>query len=92
MGLGKAMKLPVDPYLLYRSKSTETQTRKSRFRRWQNVSEIFAVGNPVILKNKHVLLVDDVITTGATMEACILVLSAIPGIRISIAAIAFTNH
>ena len=91
-GLGKAMKLPVDPYLLYRSKSTETQTRKSRFRRWQNVSEIFAVGNPVILKNKHVLLVDDVITTGATMEACILVLSAIPGIRISIAAIAFTNH
>jgi ComF family protein len=87
-GLGRTMNLPVDPYALYRNKATETQTRKSRFRRWQNVAEMFSVTNPSILQNKHVLLVDDVITTGATLEACIQSLSAIQGIRISVAAIA----
>ena len=91
-GLGKSMKLPVNPYLLYRCKATETQTRKSRFRRWENVSDIFAVKDPSLLQGKHVLLVDDVITTGATMESCIQVLTVIPGIRISIAAIGFTLH
>jgi len=91
-GLGKSMNLPVDPYVLCRSKATETQTRKSRFRRWQNVSEIFAVRDPSVIQGKHVLLVDDVITTGATMESCIQVISSIPGTRISIAAIGFTLH
>jgi ComF family protein len=91
-GLGKSMRLPVNPYFLYRCKATETQTRKSRFRRWENVSDIFAVRDSSALQGKHVLLVDDVITTGATMESCIRVLSAIQGIRISIAAIAFTLH
>jgi predicted amidophosphoribosyltransferase len=86
------MRVPVNPYILYRNKFTETQTRKSRFNRWQNVSEMFALKDPLILEGKHILLVDDVITTGATLESCITVLSAIPGIRISIAAIAVTMH
>ena len=92
VGLGKTMNLPFNPYLLYRCKATETQTRKSRFSRWQNVADIFAVNDPSVLEHKHVLLVDDVITTGATLEACIRVLSSIPGIKVSIAAIAYTNH
>jgi len=90
-GLGRTMNVPVDPYALYRCKATETQTRKSRFKRWQNVAEMFAVRDPTVLVGRHLLVVDDVITTGATLEACIQVLSSIPGTRISIAAIAFTS-
>jgi ComF family protein len=92
IGLGKAMEVPVNPYILYRCRFTETQTKKSRFRRWENVSEMFALKDPLLLEGKHILLVDDVITTGATLESCIQVLSAIPGIRISVAAIAITMH
>jgi ComF family protein len=92
VGLGKSMNLPVNPYILSRQKYTETQTKKSRFGRWQNVSEMFALENSILLEGKHILLVDDVITTGATLESCIKTLSAIPGIKISVAAIAVTMH
>ena len=88
IGLGETMKIPVDPYAICRKKETETQTKKSRFRRWQNVAEVFDVTNPGAMEMKHVLLVDDVITTGATLESCIHALSAIHGIRISVATIA----
>jgi ComF family protein len=92
IGLGRAMRIPVNPNILIRTRFTETQTRKSRFKRWQNVSEMFALKESFLLEGKHILLVDDVITTGATLESCITVLSEIPGIRISIAAIAVTLH
>lgn len=92
IGLGRVMQVPVNPYILYRCRFTETQTRKSRFKRWQNVSEMFALKDNLLLEGKHILLVDDVITTGATLESCISVLSTIPGIRISVAAIAVTLH
>jgi predicted amidophosphoribosyltransferase len=49
--------------------ATRTQTRKARYARWENVSEVFAVALPEQIRGKHLLLVDDVITTGATMEA-----------------------
>jgi ComF family protein len=88
MGLSSAMGVPVESGELIRSHETETQTKKSRFKRWENVSETFTVRDPQKLEGSHVLLVDDVITTGATIEACILALAAIPGIRVSIAAIA----
>jgi ComF family protein len=88
LGLGKSMKIPVDTLTLYRKLATLTQTKKSRFKRWENVAEIFALREPEKLSGKHVLLVDDVITTGATIEASILALNAIPGIRISVASIA----
>jgi predicted amidophosphoribosyltransferase len=79
-------------YSLIRNRSNETQTRKSRYRRWQNVKDTFTVAHPDQIQGKHLLLVDDVITTGATLEACILALSAVPGVKISIAAIAFANR
>jgi ComF family protein len=87
-GLGETMHLPVDVHNLVRIKATETQTRKSRFMRWENVAEIFTLKEPVKLSGQHVLLVDDVITTGATLESCISAFSEVPGIRISIASIA----
>ena len=88
IGLGESMKIPVDPDAICRRKETETQTKKSRFRRWQNVAEVFEVKDPRSLEMKHVLLVDDVITTGATLESCIRALSPIHAIRISVATIA----
>jgi ComF family protein len=88
IGLSGSMKIPVDVNTLVRIKATETQTRKSRFRRWENVKEIFTVTAPERFIDQHILLVDDVITTGATLESCIISLSAIPGCRISVAAIA----
>ena len=88
VGLSISMKIPVDTLILYRKRATETQTKKSRFKRWENVAEIFALKDPEKLNGRHVLLVDDVITTGATLEACILALHAVPGIRISVASIA----
>jgi ComF family protein len=91
IGLAGSMKAVTYNDILYRTRPSETQTRKSRFRRWENVRDIFAVRHPEILEGKHVLVVDDVITTGATLEAIVTVLGGIPGIRISLAAIAFTK-
>jgi ComF family protein len=88
IGLSGPMNLPVDKYMLSRIKATDTQTRKSRFSRYQNVKEIFAVNAPLEWTGKHLMLVDDVITTGATLESCILALQVIPQVRISVVCIA----
>ena len=68
-GMAQELKIKVDDETVIRAKKSETQTRKSRAQRWQNVSGIFQVTNDSF-KDKNVLLVDDVITTGATLEAC----------------------
>lgn len=69
---------------------TETQTHKSRLERWQNIAGRFIVKYPGLLSNKHVLLVDDVITTGATLEACGHEILEVPGTSLSIATLAYT--
>ncbi|MCD4746498.1 MAG: ComF family protein, partial [Bacteroidales bacterium] len=73
--------------ILYRIKASETQTKKTRFKRWENVNEIFDVKDKAQLEGKHFLLVDDVITTGATIEACAQALHKIPDIKISVVSI-----
>jgi ComF family protein len=88
IGLAGSMNIPVNTRLLARIKASETQTRKSRFSRHQNVKDLFMVSSPRDWKGKHLILADDVITTGATLESCIHALNAIPEIRISIACIA----
>ncbi|MHC1777323.1 MAG: ComF family protein [Lentimicrobium sp.] len=87
-GLAESMKIELDTTTLVRAHASETQTRKSRFNRWENVKEIFRVNDPGRQADKHVLLVDDVITTGSTLEAAGHELFRIPGIKISVASIA----
>ncbi|GEP93470.1 comF family protein [Chitinophaga terrae (ex Kim and Jung 2007)] len=88
-GIAEVIKKPVDNQLILRRQFTSTQTRKSRAERWQNVADIFTVNSS--LKDKHILLVDDVITTGATTEACANALLTQEA-RVSICALAFTWH
>ena len=88
-GLSQSLSFSVNNHTLFRKKISESQTKKSRFHRWENVDAIFGLQGQNCLQNKHVLLVDDVVTTGATLESCILNLSQIQGIRISLATIAF---
>ncbi len=88
IGLSTSMQIPLDKTTLIRTYASETQTKKSRFKRWENVNEIFDLQNADLLENKHTLLIDDVITTGATIEACANMLKKIKDVKISIVSIA----
>jgi ComF family protein len=90
-GMGEAMKLPVWKGCVMRTEMTETQTKKGRVERWQNMDGKFLVTNPVKLVGKHLLLVDDVITTGATLEACGRSLLEACS-QLSVAALCFSSH
>lgn len=91
-GLAETMQLTVDSSVLFRSAASETQTKKSRFTRWKNVESIFYVQNEQQILNKHILLVDDVITTGATLEACAQALLKTKGVKVSVATIAYASN
>jgi len=86
-GMADVLGVGVESSSVVRIKKSETQTRKDRAARWQNVSGIFAVTNDN-LQGKHVLLVDDVITTGATLEACGEKILAAGASSLSVAALA----
>ena len=90
-GLAEAMQKQVSVDHLFRKTHTATQTRKNRFERWQNVEGIFDVTQPADFENKHILLVDDVVTTGSTLEACVFPLLKIKNARVSIATLAFAD-
>ncbi len=87
-GLSEITGIPVLSKELKRVKYTESQTGKSREMRWMSVSEAFAIGESVKLKDSHVLVVDDVVTTGATIEACCKTLLEFGVRKVSIAAMA----
>jgi len=90
-GLAQKLNAVVQTDNLVRLKATETQTHKSRFLRFENMQEVFTINDRESLKNKHVLLVDDVVTTGATLEACGIELLKIEGLKLSIATIAYAE-
>jgi ComF family protein len=86
-GMAQSLNIPVLKDVIVRSQHTDTQTRKGRIERWQNMEGKFLLVLPDTIANKHVLLVDDVITTGATLEACGLALLEGENVRLSIAAL-----
>lgn len=90
-GLSESMNIPVCNNQLIRAQFNKSQTRKSRYKRWENVEGIFAVKDQQYLANKSVLLVDDIITTGSTIEACATELNKIDGLKLSVAAIAISE-
>jgi len=87
-GLSESMCVPVDLEILKRKRSTSTQTRKSRSARVLNVADAFDLKQSSRLEGMRVLLVDDVLTTGATLEACASKLLEIPGLKVTLATIA----
>lgn len=90
-GISEVMNIPVIKNNVVRKRFTETQTKKHRTERWENVEGSFKVTQPTELKNKHILLVDDVVTTGATLEACGAEILKIAGTKLSIATLAFAT-
>lgn len=87
-GINSLLKLPIDTTSLCRIRHTDTQTKKPVYDRWLNVQEVFTVCTPQALEGKHILLIDDVITTGSTLGACAQALLAVPGVRVSVLAVA----
>lgn len=91
-GIIEIMNLEIDNISVIRDTYTETQTNKNREQRWDNVKSIYKVCDENALKGKHILLVDDVITTGATIEACAQTILQIPDVKVSIAALAVAHN
>lgn len=88
-GLSAGLKKNIDLQSLKRVVDTKTQTKRKKYERWENVEGIFDVMEPEALYGKHVLLVDDVVTTGATIEAAWHSLKKIDDVKVSVASIAF---
>lgn len=83
-GLSEAMGIPVNIHNLIRTQENETQTKKGVFERFENTQGIFQLANADVFFNKHILLVDDVLTTGSTLEACVSAFAECKNIKISI--------
>lgn len=91
-GITAVTGLPVETQAVIRSVHTSTQTRLHRLERQANVQGSFCLKMPERLQGKHVLLLDDVMTTGATLLACGEVIAALPGTKISLLTLAWTGR
>ena len=91
-GINEVTGIPVGDQFLVRAIYTETQTHKTAEERFKNVKDIFELHHPELLEGKHILLIDDVLTTGATLESCAHQLENIPGITISAATAACAGN
>ena len=89
-GITSVTDIPIDMDILYRAKANVSQTRKGVYERWKNTQDIFQVKDVESFKNKHVLLIDDVLTTGSTLEACARALLQCENVRISVFTLAIT--
>ena len=89
-GISQITKIPIEKSIVYREKANISQTGKGIFDRWKNTQLIFNLKNKNLLKEKHILLIDDVLTTGSTLEAVAQSLIKIQDIKISILTLAIT--
>jgi len=90
-GLSQSMTIPWQRDIIVRTEYTSSQTNKSNVERFENVKMAFSVIQPDLIKNKHILLVDDVLTTGATLEACISKLLEVEGCKVSVTVLAIAE-
>jgi len=86
-GISEITKISVDNTTLIRKVNNPSQTKNSRFDRWKNVEDIFSITDEEAFRNKHILLVDDVITTGSTLESCAKGILKCNGSQVSIFAV-----
>ncbi|HMK24680.1 MAG TPA: phosphoribosyltransferase family protein [Chitinophagaceae bacterium] len=91
-GMAETMNIPVLDKAIIRPQHTETQTKKGRIERWKNMEGKFILSDPGAIRNKHLLLVDDVVTTGATLEACGNELLKTEGVRLSVATLCVASR
>ena len=92
-GLADSMQIDVNTTALQKVKMTTSQTKMSRLQRLANTQEVFELANPKALNGKNILIVDDVMTSGATLESCALAISKqLPDVKISFATIAYAQH
>ncbi len=91
-GISEATGLPLFEDVVVRKAATESQTKKNRIERWLNMEGRFELVKPQTIEGKHLLLVDDVITTGATLEACGAVLLQAAGVQLSLATLCISSR
>ena len=91
-GMAESMGIPVLNKAITRPQHTETQTKKGRIERWKNMEGKFILTSPDALRNKHLLLVDDVVTTGATFEACGNELLKAENVKLSLASLCVASR
>lgn len=91
-GIAEVMNIEILSDAIIRTQHTETQTKKGRIERWLNMEGKFELVNPEKIQNKHVLLIDDIITTGATLEACGQELMKSENLKLSVAAFCYSNR
>jgi len=88
LGIARVTGIPIDTKNVFRKEANTTQTKKGLFERWKNTKDLFEVKNLDFFKNKHVLIVDDVLTTGSTLEAVAQSILKAGGVKISLLSLA----
>lgn len=91
-GLSHITGIPVVKDCVVRTKANESQTHKTRDERWKNAEGIFSLATPEALKGKHILLIDDILTTGATLTNCAIAIQQHCKCKISIFTLAYTYN
>ena len=89
-GIAAVWQKPILKNSVERMVFTETQTHKNRISRWQTMKDVFMVTDKNSIENKHILLIDDIVTTGATLEACGTKILEATGTKLSIVTVAYT--
>lgn len=92
LGISESLHKPVITDAVYRATDVGTQTIKNRYERWENTEGVFKIKDISRLENKHILIVDDVVTTGSTLEACASEILKLKNTKVSIATLVFAKY